>query len=258
MVTQSEQERKTEEQVVEPVSKETDAVSEAVTEDQEVITFTTQAELDKYIQDKATPIAQGLKDKEMKTYYDSLSEARNEAKSLKAQLEDKAEDSLLDTLEKSQAENWGDNQETRNFQEAVRQERARERKVRQRESDAEVLAAKQEEVSRHQSALQKALKLFLPENPDFISDVESFAEKLSQAETEREMELIFQVEEAKVKARAEGASQAQRVKPDGGVPSAPGGQKTESQIIKEYADNPKDRDAKKAYVDLMQQRRQRP
>lgn len=165
------------------------------------------------------------------------------------------EDSKLSQLEKAQKNEWSEapTHQVGTFQEAVRETRQREREIQRRETDTEAKESELLAIGRRQDAFEKALRLFLPENEEFISDIEAFVEKLKAADTQKEMDLIFEAEESRIRAEAEAKQKPKlpRTTPDSNLASAPGGgSKKESEIIRFYADNPHDRAAKEAWVQL--------
>lgn len=203
------------------VSNETEPVSEEP-EEVKPITFTTQAELDEYIKKAATPLAQSMKDKELKSAWDEVQALKKESASLKRQMEYKADDSKLAKQEALELAQLGDTEEVKELQDVRRDviKIGRENKIREKE-----LADKEEHltsVELKQNAFEKALKLFLPEDKGFITEIEAFTNRLQEATTQREMDLIYSMEEARIKAKAE-APKPKRPKPDLNTPSAPSG-----------------------------------
>lgn len=246
----AEQEKETEEQ--EEASKETETVSEE--EKEEVITFQTQAELDALIQEKATPIAQGMKDKELKPFYDDLRAEKKKVRDLERQLEDKQDVAGLALIEAKQRESWGETEDVETFQEAVRKTRQRERNVTRKEEDVQEIADNLTVTERRQSAFEKALNLFLPEDADFISKINAFADRLAEATTEKEMELLVALEEKGIKTEAEAEPRKpKRTRPDSGLPSASGEGSWES-IRDAYIENPNDPKTRDAYLKARRER----
>ncbi len=212
-----------ESQVIESVldeetSKETEPVStEETSEEEKPITFKSQVELDK----KVKSLAQGMKDKELKTVYEQLRKAQGEKDALERKFIDRTEDSKLSKLEAAELAENGDTSEVRTLQEVRREVIAQGRAHRDKEAKLNVKEAQLLEVGLRQNAFEKALKLFLPENKDFLSEINAFAQKLQEAKTEKEMELTYELEEEKRKAQAE--EPEKRHKPDSGVPVTSGG-----------------------------------
>ncbi len=203
-------------------SEETEPVSEKQTEEK-IISFKTQEELDNFIKEKVTPIAQGMKDRELKTVYDELNKLKKERGLFEEKLLEKEEDTKLSKLEKSELTEYGETTEVKDFQEARREIIDRGRKLRLKEKQ---IAEREEQTTtnaRDQNAFVRALKLFLVEEDakNLFSVVEPLAKKMAGAKTEEEAELIYQLEELKLQMKAE--PKTRKPKPDSSLPSASGG-----------------------------------
>ncbi len=219
MVTETEQKVETEEQ---EASKETEPVSEEQ-EVEQVITFKTQGELDEHVTEKAKPIAQGMKDKELKPVYDELRQTKADNVALKLQVEGRDDDSRLSRLEQAETKEWGSTADVREIQDVRREVVKQGREQKSKEKELTDMASKLDLIGRQQDAFEKALKLFLPENVEFISEIEDFAKELSEAESQKEMDLLYERREAKVKTKSEASQKPKRTRPDGGLPTASGG-----------------------------------
>ena len=193
----------------EEASKEIEPVSEE-------ITFKTKAELDEYIH----PIAQGMKDKELKTVYDDLQKFKRTNEALERRLSHRDEDSKLSKLEAAETTELGDTQEVRDIQEVRRDAIKMGRENKDKSQALETTASQLQEVERHQNAFEMALKLFLPENEEFLSNLESCVKELEGADTQKEMDLIVRLKEREMK---KSEVRERKPTPDSGLPSAPGG-----------------------------------
>ena len=207
MVTDVEQKQETEEseevkvteEIQEPEESETSKETETVSEEEEVITFKTQDELNKFITEKATPIAQGMKDRELKSVYDELQQYKKEKETLQLQLTDKQENTKLSKLEQAELAEYGETNEVKDFQEARRETIIIGRANRDKAKEIEDRASRLNEAERQNSAQLKALKLFLPEDEEFLSKIDTFAKKLAEADTVKEMDLLIRLEELALK-----------------------------------------------------------
>ncbi len=211
-------------------SKETEAVSEEKPEQQPAggesevkpITFASEEEFDKAIKDKVKKVAQGMKDKELKSVYTQIETLKTENAKLKDSYSDKQEDSALTRLEKAETEEYGETAEVKDFQEARREFTGRIRDLRKREREFSEREEKTTTNARQQNAFTKALKLILvKEDADKLFEiVEPLAKKLAEAKTDEEADLLYQVEELKMQMKAE---PEKRTKPDSSLPTATGG-----------------------------------
>ena len=207
----------------EPVSEEKETEEKETEEVEQVITFKTQEELDAHVNEKAKPLAQGMKDKELKPVYDELRQIKADNVALKLQVEGRDDDSHLSRLEQAETKEWGSTAEVREIQDVRRDVVKQGREQKSKEQELKDTASKLDLIGRQQDAFEKALKLFLPENVEFISEIEDFASELSKAESQNEMDLLYERRETKMKAKAEAPSKPKRTRPDGSIPSAAGG-----------------------------------
>ena len=215
MLVETEQVQETEE-VVEP-SKETEAVSEeAVTE--EVTTFKTKDELEKFIREKAAPLAQGMKDKELKPTYDKIQSLEATIQDLNYKLEDKSVGDGLSKLEAAELAEHGNTQEVRDVQEE-RRIVIQQTYANKREGDRlKSLKAEVDKKEHDMIAFEKAYGFFL-DDEELQSKVKALSEKLKGA-TPTEMDLHLALERA---TRVTAEVKPKRPKPDSSISSAPGG-----------------------------------
>jgi len=188
---------------------------------EEPITFKTQAELDKHLEKKAQSLANSIADKSTATYQEQI-------KGLKQQLKEATfikEDDALSRLEKSQSEEWGETQDVGDFQEAVKKLIKETRSFNQTKENWEEGHQKATQSVREVNAFTDALALLLPEDDaGFISNLTALAEKIAGAQTDREKELLIELEKVKLQALAEAKPEKpKRTKPDSNLGSAPGG-----------------------------------
>ncbi len=211
-------------------SKETETVSKKETKETEVkekevgeepITFKTQAELDKHVDEIAKRLAQGMKDKELKPVYDEMQKHKRDKELLELRLSDKAEDTKLSKLEKAELEEHGDIVEVRDTQEVRREAIKLGRANRDKSKELEATASQLQEIQKLQDAFVLTDKFFLPEDEEYLSKREAFAKKLASAETQKERELILENEELKMHTEVE--PKPRKPRPDSSLPSAPGG-----------------------------------
>ncbi len=203
-----------------------ESVSEKETEEVgkwESPTFNTEEEYDTHLTKEASRIAQGMKDKELKPVYDQLQQLKKDNKTLQNKVADKQELDTLTRLQGKQKEDWGDTPEVGEFQEEVTKTIKLRQQLRDRENELNERLAITEAADHKVTALQKAIAFFLPEDKGFISQIEELTEELSKATSDREIDLILQLREARVKASAESPEKPKRTKPDSSIHSAPGG-----------------------------------
>jgi len=209
--------------------EEIEAEVSKVEEEEEVeeapaFTFQTQEDLDKHVDEQVKSLATSIANKSTATYQQQLEEIKKENRTLKTQVEDKQEDDALDRLDKAQKEEWGETKEVGEFQQAVRDLIKERRGFRQQIEEWQGKHEQATESARHVNAFTKALQLLLPEDQEeFIPALNELVTKLAGAETDRELDLIYALEEAKLKARAEAEPKPKRVRPDSNLPTAPGG-----------------------------------
>ena len=204
----------------------TEEVEETEGETEEVITFKSQTELDEHVKKRIAPEANRIANKSTAPIQTENNSLKSENARLKRDLEYKAEDSKLGKLEAAELEESGDTEDVRKVQDVRREVIKQGRDIKQRE---QVVIDKEDSLNKtglRQDAFEKALKLFLPEDEEFLSTIESFAKKLEEATTQKEMDLIFSMEESKIKAKAEAEPKPKRKRPDSNLPSAPGGKNT--------------------------------
>ena len=218
MVTETEEKVTTGEEEQEQKPEEESAEKVEVVEP-EPITFKTQEDLDKHIISQATSIA----NKSTATYQQQVEELKKEIKATKSQLEDKHEDDALTRLEKAQTKEWEDDaKDVGEFQSAVRNLIKERREFRQQVEEWEEKHEKATQSVKEVNAFTKALALLLPEDEGgFVSSLTALAEKLAGADTDREADLIYQLEEARLKSKAE--VKPKKTRPDSNIPSASGG-----------------------------------
>ncbi len=208
------------------VPKETEgekpSTDEEITPSPELITFKNKVELEKHIQTQVKAESNRIANKSTASLQSANDELRQQLKSLQSKLEDKQEDSKLSKLEKAELEESGDTPEVRDTQEVRREIVKLGRVNRDKAKELEGTASKLQEVERQQDAFAKALKFFLPEdNEEFLSNVDTFAKKLASAETQKERDLIIELEEAKRHVEVE--PKVSKPKPDSSLPTASGG-----------------------------------
>ena len=190
----------------------------------EGVSFKTQAELDEYVKVKVEPLAKTIANKSTATYQQQVNDLTKELKDTKLQLEDKKEDDGLDRLEKAQRDEWGETQDVGEFQQAVTTLLAQRRAFRKEKLDWQDGHEKATQSVREVNAFARALKLLLPEDEgEFVSTLEVLAAKLAAAETDKEADLIYELEEASLRAKADEEPKLKRRRPDTNLPTAPGG-----------------------------------
>lgn len=194
------------------------------TEEVKPITFATQADLDKHIEGKITPLAQGMKDKELKPAYDEIDALKKENTQLKVDLEDKAEDSTLTKLEAAEKAGYEgeDEEQVKDFQEARREFIKVGQNNRKEEKRLTTLASGLEEVERQQSARQMALDYLLPDDKDFLSDVDALTNELAGAD-EGGRKKILELRDLRSELAESQRNQQEKPPPDSSGHTAPGG-----------------------------------
>ena len=232
MVSETEQgAQETVEQEVVP--EETEAVSEETEvveqegEPEEVITFKTKAELESHIEKVSS---EKVKAESNRIANQSTAPIQSENDKLKAKIAGleravvhRSEDTELNKLEAQEREEYSteDNAKVQSFQETRHKVIELGRTNQSRAAELAETETRLMKGGLRQDAFEKALSLFLPEDKEFLSSIEAFAEKFMKADTQKEMDLIFSMEEAKIKAKAE-APKAKRPVPDKTVASVPG------------------------------------
>lgn len=230
MVQETEQAQETVEQEV--VSEETEAVSEEteVVEgeekpEEEPITFKTKDELETHISERVKSESNRIANLSTAPIQSDNDKLKVEIAGLKKAVVHRGEDSKLSRLEAQEKTEYSTEdavsvktlQDTR--RDVIELGRINEAKsVENAETETRLLKG-----GLRQDAFEKALKLFLPEDKEFLSSIEAFAEKLMKADTQKEMDLIFSMEEANVKAKAK-APKPKRPAPDRIIASVPGGE----------------------------------
>lgn len=220
--------QETEEQVETPVSQENESVSQDTTEGEtdeskdkesveEVITFKNKVELAEHIKSEANSIA----NKSTAPLQSDNDKLKTENTKLLRQLEYKAEDTKLSKLEAAELAELPNTEDVRQVQDVRSSVIKKGREQAEKEQELTLLEERLTATGLRQSAFEKALQLFLPKEKDFISQIEGFATKLQEAKTEREMELIFDMEESKIKTKAE-SSKTKRPPPDKNPVTSPG------------------------------------
>ncbi len=209
----------------EPVSDETESVSEETEkpggEAEEVITFKSQAELEEHTQKRIEAESNRIANLSTAPIQSENDKLKKTNTSLERRLTDRDEDNQLSRLAKAEGEEWGNTPEVREIHD-VRVEVVKQGRLnRDKEIELTDTAERLDIIGRQQDAFEKALKLFLPEDTEFLSIIENFAAKLSKAESQKEMDLLYELEEKQIKAKA--PTKPNRPKPDSSQPSALGG-----------------------------------
>ena len=240
------------EEVIEPeavVATEGEPEEAEVIEPQhEAITFKTQKELDDFVTKKASSLADSIANKGTATYQKQVEDLKKELAETKSQLEYKQDDDALDKLEKAQTETWSDEsqQDVGDFQEAVRKLVQDRRGFRQQVKDWEGKHELATQEARNVNAFTRALKLLLPEDQDeFVPALEELAKKLAGAKTDREADLIYELEEGRLRAKAEAPPKVKRTRPDSNLVTAVGGEDISTLTPREKMDRGLDKLKKK-------------
>ena len=211
----------TEEETGAKAESESGEIEETGKEKEEPIVFNSQAELDKAVEKKAQALADSIADRGLKTYQEQI-------KTLKQQVKEatyKKEDDALARLEQAQTDDWGQTEQVGDFQEQVKKFVKERREFNSKVDEWEENHQKATQSVREVNAFTDALALLLPEDDaGFISELTTLAEKIAGAQTDREKELLIELEKAKLQALAGAKDEKpRRTKPDTNLPSAPGG-----------------------------------
>ncbi len=213
------------ETVSEPSDKEkVETKTEEVKPEIKPITFKTQQELDKHIQKQVESKATSIAQKTTATYQKQLND-------LKQQLKDATtakQESALAKLVKSFKDNGEDTGQVASFEQAVKDLYARESELNDRDEQIKEREQHYGDVTtsvKQVNAFTEALGLLLPDDEaGFISELTTLAEKIAGASTDREKELLIELEKARLQSLAEAdKNKPKRTKPDTNLPSAPGG-----------------------------------
>jgi|6_EtaG_2_1085325.scaffolds.fasta_scaffold12927_2 hypothetical protein len=212
-------------ETTEPVSE----VEKTTDSDDEVTkwappTFATEDEYNTFIASKATPLAQGMKDKELKGIYEERDALKSRVARMEREASYKAEDTKLGRLEAAELTDWGNTSEVQDIHDVRREVIKQGRELSTRTAENEATAKELQEVGLKQNAFEAGLKLFLPEDAEFLAEINAFVEKLQKAATQNEMDLLVSMEESRLKAKVEaGGKKTKRPAPDGAVGTASGG-----------------------------------
>lgn len=140
---------------------------------------------------------QAAKDKELKVVYVQIDELKQSNADLKRQLEDKEDDRDLKAMFEADEEQ-GDEATAKKRDEARRKFTARWHEYKEKAEEVEKQvednhqrAEKLGGIEKVQQARIEALKLVMPKDTGLISQVEAIVQKLSEAETPREFDLIL-------------------------------------------------------------------
>jgi len=219
-------ENKVEESETKAVTEPSDETLETKASAPEVkpITFKTQEEFDKHIQKQVEAKATSIAQKTTSTYQEQIKELKQQVKDITTQ----RQESSLAKLVKSFKDNGEDSGQVADFEQAVKDMWAKEstlndrdEKLKEREQHYDTVTTSVKQVN----AFTEALALLLPDDDaGFISELTALAEKIAGAGTDREKELLIELEKARLQSLAEAEKdKPKRTKPDTGLPSASGG-----------------------------------
>uniref|UniRef100_A0A6M3II62 Scaffolding protein n=1 Tax=viral metagenome TaxID=1070528 RepID=A0A6M3II62_9ZZZZ len=207
----------------EPVA-EGKGVTEVKETEVKPITFKTQDELDKHIQKQVEAKATSIAQKTTSTYQEQIKELKQQVKDATLIKQENA----LSKLVKSFKDNGEDSGQVADFEQAVKDLITRESELSERDDKIKEREQYYEDVTtsvKQVNAFTEALGLLLPDDDaGFISELTALAEKIAGASTDREKELIIELEKARLQQFAEAdKNKPKRTKPDTNLPSAPGG-----------------------------------
>ena len=191
----------------------------------------TEAHLNTEADKRAAKLAQGLKDKEMKSYYDKLNESNATIKRMQEEAETAKSEAALKAQEKAEIEEWGDTAEIKSFQESRRQTTSLKKEVDRAITLYEDNRTKLAEDIKHTNALRVAISAILPDVSDLLG---SFVEELEEgSDSPKAMEYLAKIRGGEHKqtlidlVTGEGKKPGEKKKEtthiDSGSHSAPGG-----------------------------------
>ena len=192
---------------------------------EEAITFKTKAELSAHVQKEAERLANSIANKSTGKYQTEVNDLKAKLKEAERKTTEKQEDDAYAKLDKLQKEEWGETPEVGDFQEAVKKLRTDVRKFKQEQGDW----AERHEIAtkgiKEYNALMKGLELYLDQESaeEFLPTLKAFVKKVAEAGTDREADLLYALEQARLKELVEAEEKPKRTKPDSNLPSAPGG-----------------------------------
>jgi|26BtaG_2_1085354.scaffolds.fasta_scaffold00283_29 chromosome segregation ATPase len=168
--------------------------------------------------------AQSMKDKELKPIRTELEDLKKSNADFKRQLEQREDDKDLKVIFEGEVDEEGEttakkrDEARRKFAARYREYQEKSETVETREKEIEGLADKLGGIEKRQNATKAALNLVLPKDKGITSEIESIVNRLDEAESPREFDLLLKM----ITSEYEGKASKKKNVPDSSRSDAPG------------------------------------